>query len=112
MGRKLNIQPQFIMDGAGSDLLTGPGAASPQPRIRVTKIVVVAPVSPGGGSFVLYKGASGASVAGTEVLAANLSGVLTGIYDVDFVLESGDVLTGVAASFRALTILVSAEIEF
>lgn len=120
MGKKLNIQPQFVPYMTAADLLNGAfaslsgpiGFTPEQPRIHVTGVSIT---SLGGGfGVVLYKGTSGGSTLGTQVLEeAPPSG--TTFYPIDVILDAADFLTGVAptsGSSLALIINITAEIEY
>lgn len=120
MGKKLNIQPQTIAIGTVTNLLNGAlsslngpiGFTPTQPRIHVKHIQVVNPSTTTPVEFSIFKGASGASAAGTQVISGNAGILSTLDYEVDMVLESTDFLTGTGISSGSVVINISAEIGF
>src|SRR5262245_12580145 len=106
MSKRLNIQPQFLTTTA-SDLLSG----AAQPRTVVKGVSVANIDSSGAWDITLFKGASGGSTPGTQVLKDSVPAYTTRFYPLETVLESGDFLTGLASSSSKLVINIVADIE-
>lgn len=121
MNKQLNIHPQSITFGSVTNLLngafaslSGPVGFTPnQPTIRVRRIQVTNP--PGSSNpveFSIFKGLSGGSLAGTQVLSGNVIVSETLDFETDFILESADFLTGECISNGTLVVNISADISF
>lgn len=118
MGKRLNIEPQFLPATVGNLLngafasLSGPIGFTPtQPRIVVKEIRIIS-TDDGGFSFSIYKGASGGSSAGTLQLTGGLGSLEMLVFPVDIVLDAGDFLTGIASTSSKVVVSIAAEIEF
>lgn len=129
MSKRLDTSPQVVPYATVTDLLSGAvlssliGAVIPQPQVTAKSVTIVDKTS-GGVSFKLYKGASGGSVAGTEIFSGSTPSASfsagwprsaqTTVLPLDVVLESGETLTiSVPGSGSSpLTVTVSAEITF
>lgn len=118
----LNIQPQFVPDPVGNLLncalgsLSGPvGFSATQPYLLVTYVRVINNDSANPHTVKLFKGATGGSAAGTEVMWAGGTSVAAASF-VEWRgkmrFDSGDFLTGVADTASKLTIEIDAEIGF
>jgi hypothetical protein len=119
--RKMNIEPIAITASVTNLLncnitsLAGPiGYTQTQPFILITHMRVINR-SPAAVVFSLWKGATGASVAGTEFAWSAVSVPANGFLDwysgqnaARF--DAADFLTGLAASASALTLNIDAEI--
>lgn len=123
MSKKLNIQPQTVPQGTVLDLLNGAfaslsgpvGFTASQPRIFVKGISVTAVGGSQTGPFTLFKGASGGSTSGTQVLEGSVAPGTTIEFALDLVLDAADFLTGTAQSSGlnpALVVNITAEIDF
>lgn len=117
---KINFQIATIAFGSVTDLLNGAFASlsgpvgfnATQPRIHVKSIRVTNPSTSNSIEFAIYKGASGASAAGTEVLVGNTGIFSTTEAELDLVLDASDFLTGKCISSGSVTVDISAEIHF
>lgn len=123
----LNIQPQFVPAAAGnllnSDItsLAGPvGFTATQPYLIVTHVRVTNNDSASAHTVKLFKGATGASAAGTEVFwagGASIPAAAAGNTPwLDWYgkmrFDSADFLTGIADTASKVTIEIDAEIGF
>lgn len=118
MSKLLNIPPIALTNTAGTNLLncaitslSGPvGMTATQPTLRVTKLSFTNTTT-AAVAVSLFKGATGAHAAGTEVFGSALSIPANSTYNDygDFRLDSGDFLTG---SGLGVTLRIEAEADF
>lgn len=118
MSKLLNISPIALTATAGANILncaitslSGPvGMTWTQPYIRVTKLSLINTTN-AAVAVQLFKGATGAHAAGTEVFGSALSVPANSTYNDfgDFRLDSGDFLTG---SGLGVTLRIEAEADF
>lgn len=106
----LNIPPAYLPNSAGNILncaissLSGPvGYTQTQPYI-VLKHVRLVNTTAGAVTATIYKGATGGSAGGTEVMFAGISIPANSYVDWygQMRLDSGDFLTGIAGSASAI----------
>jgi hypothetical protein len=118
MSKLLNIAPVVLTNTAGTNLLncalgslSGPiGLTLTQPRVRITGASFINATG-SAVSVSLFKGATGAHAAGTEVYGSSLSIPPNGTY-IDYtevILDAADFLTG---SGLGVTIRFTGEVEF
>lgn len=117
----LNIQPQFVPAAAGNLLncnitsVSGPvGFTATQPYLLVTHVRVTNNDS-ANHTVKLFKGATGGSVAGTEIFWAGGAAISAASW-LDWFgkvrFDSADFLTGIADVASKVTIEIDAEIGF
>lgn len=118
--RKFNVAPAFIANAVANILngaitsLAGPvGWTATQPLLYVTRIRVVN-VSASAVTFTLYKGATGGSAAGTQVIGGSKTIAANDAFEWYGVIEltSTQFLTGVASAASALVHDISGEVTF
>lgn len=119
---KINFQIATMAFGSVTDLLNGAfaslsgpvGFSATQPRVYVKSIRLSnSSTSPTNSpAFVIYKGASGASAPGTEVLVGSIGPLSTIEQELDLVLDASDFLTGHCISSGSVSVDISAEIHF
>ena len=117
----LNTHTKLMTFGSVTDLLngafaslSGPVGFTPrQPTIIVRRIQVSNNESSGTVLFSIFKGASGASAANTQVLIGNCAARGTVDFETEIVLDAADFLTGTCLSNTddgPLVVNISAEI--
>lgn len=120
MSKLLDIPPVALTTSAANLLncalgsLAGPvGMTATQPFLRVTRITAVNETS-SDHTATLYKGASGASAAGTAFAFKGTKVPANSSIDkyMDARFEAADFLTGLADANTAITINIDAELEF
>lgn len=127
LNKILNIQPQFVPNPVGNLLnpaitsLAGPvGFAATQPYLIVTHVRVTNNDAAGAHTVKLFKGATGGSAAGTEVMwagGASIPAAAAGNqnwldWNGKMRFDSADFLTGLADVASKVTIEIDAEIGF
>lgn len=123
----LNIQPQFVPSSAGNLLncnittVSGPvGFTATQPYIIITHVRVTNNDTGGAHTVKLFKGLTGGSSAGTEVMwagGASIPAAAAGNqnwldWNGKLRLDAADFLTGIADTASKVTIEIDAEIGF
>jgi hypothetical protein len=120
MSNQLNVALQAVPSGTAVDFLnsgslSGSVGISAQPKIHVTGVSVTNTDTTNNWDFKLFKGASGASVAATIVLHADVPAAGTAEVPLDVVLDVADFLTGFAPQTGAngkLVLNIQAQIYF
>jgi hypothetical protein len=118
--KKLNIAPIALTTSLGTNLLNGAitslsgpiGFTMPAPRLIVTKMQFVN--TTGAAITVsLFKGATGAHAAGSEVFGSGLSIPANQVYTDygEMPLDAADFLTG-GASATGVTLRIEADLDF
>lgn len=117
--RLIDFPPIALTTSLGTNLLnpavtslSGPvGFTMPPPWLRVTKLSFVNTTG-AAITISLFKGATGAHAAGTEVFGSALSIAANSVYNDygDFKLEATDFLTG-GASATGVTLRIEAEVD-
>ena len=119
--KNLNIPAQSIVFGTITNLLNGAfaslsgpiGFTPEQPRIIVKSIQILNANDEEPVGYIIYKGASGASASGTQVLIGTVAVYSSVTIDTDIVLDAGDFLTGTSNSGGGpLIVNISAQIEY
>lgn len=102
-----------ILNGAISSLSGPVGITLQQPFIKINRIRVVNKTS-SAATFSLWKGATGANAAGTEIVGQGTSVAANSYVDIwgPFYFKSGDFLVGGSGTATALTIEAVGEIAF
>ena len=118
--RILNVQP-IVLGTAAANLLNcavtslaGPvGITLTQPYMIISHMRIVNKLAQAV-TFSLFKGATGASAAGTEIVGSLTAIAANSSYDWFGMLrmDSGDFLTGLAGTATALTLSVEGEVGF
>lgn len=118
--RKFNIGPVAMANSATNianfaiTSLSGPvGWTATQPLAYITRIRIVNKTA-GAVTFSLYKGASGASAAGTEVVGTAKSIAANDAFEWygSIEMKSTDFLVGLASAATSLTFECSGEVTF
>lgn len=112
--KSINTTAADVLNGAISSLSGPTGFTLGQPRIKI-KSVQISSTGDTGNTVILYRGSTGGSATGTEVLLVGVAAYQTLNLDLDLTLESTDFLTAKTLSSIAdgkVLVRVLATIEF